>query len=339
MKMKVFFLLISIVVITGIANAEPPTTQEPSIIFWAEDAVGNRDTVYVYSDSITFDVPNLYGIEPDKDLDLRFIERTDTNAIGGMEVGDVNTPYWLSGGWRTTQEDVREPEYQSPYGWLKSFTINSDVKHKYSPCGYGYSCCGLGWSGRAYVLSLNAVHYPITIYTRGYERGNPLGWNSTIGFYAAQVSIHNQNDGHLDSSVVYKSNLVGIYDTARYEGEPRGDGAFEIIYDSVGSDMEVCKMEQPTNRWLYIVIDCFITSIKEDENTILHPNPASNFLSLENVEYGRYAVFNATGTFIKTCVVNDSSQKLDIHSLYDGHYFMVSDNGKFIYQFIKVGEQ
>jgi hypothetical protein len=53
-----------------------------------EDALGNTDTVKI-SLKKELNEKNLYGTEPQGDLDLRFVRRTDTN----LAVGEA--PKWL----------------------------------------------------------------------------------------------------------------------------------------------------------------------------------------------------------------------------------------------------
>ena len=76
-----------------------------------------------------------------------------------------------------------------------------------------------------------------------------------------------------------------------------------------------------------------------DNNINVYPNPATDFLmvSADFREQVSYTVYSLTGVIIKTGILDNSNQKLDISNLKQGMYFLKihSDNDSFINLFHK----
>ena len=145
------------------SNAQEGQTK---IMFCAEDAVGNRDTVcFIVHPDATYGVDtslgevNIYGQPSESDLDLRIIRRSDTlwwfPTPNHLPEGKEPDPYWLhnpSGG----------INYGIPYSvgysvYVRSAPDNFDFKTEYVPTSFFDFTNGIA------IKLVNAKHYPIEI--------------------------------------------------------------------------------------------------------------------------------------------------------------------------------
>ena len=84
---NIFFLAVAFLLLLGSgynAKANPQEQDKDSVLFiiFATDAVGNTDSIFIKASKNVPELSsiNLYGIEPERDLDLRFITRTHKNC-------------------------------------------------------------------------------------------------------------------------------------------------------------------------------------------------------------------------------------------------------------------
>ena len=133
------------------------------------DSLENSDTVWVYTNSEAdpeLYEENLYGIEPQGNLDLRLIRRTDINYQS--DTGKVKGKFWLVG------------NYVERGGWCQSYMNNIDAKK---------SCIkSLFDRADTYVLSIYANSYV-------YIHMDMPKYSSSYGFYDLVITAHNKDDG------------------------------------------------------------------------------------------------------------------------------------------------
>ncbi len=120
-----------------------------SIVIAAIDGIGHTDTVkFGFKDDASvgidslFGEKNLYG-EPNQDLDLRFIHRTETQIEHGIDT------FWLSG--------------CSSTGNVKPFPENLDMKNDFRAPNPFFD--------NQFVLKVNGSNFPITVKLVGYYGG------------------------------------------------------------------------------------------------------------------------------------------------------------------------
>ena len=71
------------------------------------------------------------------------------------------------------------------------------------------------------------------------------------------------------------------------------------------------------------------------EKLILHPNPATNHISISNIEFPlNYAIYNTIGTQVSNGKINNNEQ-IDIVNYKSGIYIIQFDNG-ITMKFVKI---
>jgi hypothetical protein len=95
-------LLVAVIILLLFGlNITSPTANGTTIKLRAIDALGNADTIILTSDvSQLVDQINYYGVEPTKEVDLRIIQRSDTNYWRKIDPSNDHPdglliPYWL----------------------------------------------------------------------------------------------------------------------------------------------------------------------------------------------------------------------------------------------------
>ena len=151
---KLFFCLALLPTISNQAHAQEDTATA-KVLFWVEDALGNRDSVWyieINAETTTNGIDehlgeiNLYGVPPTKVLDLRIIQRTDTNYL--WQVSDIDyVPIWL----------YNESEIGSSSFTIYSCEQNIDLKTDYRHPWYFYQ-------RQKVVLKIHADNYPVKLY-------------------------------------------------------------------------------------------------------------------------------------------------------------------------------
>jgi len=103
-KKNLFAAILFVAFVSALVSTKQAHAQEDGVyyfktVFVAEDALGNKDTVvFVVKEGATMGVDtelgevNLYGIEPQGDLDMRIIQRTTVNFPNGFWLQDKVLP-------------------------------------------------------------------------------------------------------------------------------------------------------------------------------------------------------------------------------------------------------
>ena len=160
-KFKLFFMLASLTTFMAMMLAtsasraeaqEDPPKEYVKVLFWVEDALGNRDSCWFIGTPTATDLidehlgeVNLFGVEPTSPLDIRIIQRTDDNHNG----------YWL----------YKLPSSSNDWANLQSSEQNIDLKIDYRWYSHWDSTKLDGFPIQYVVLNVNANNYPVTVYT------------------------------------------------------------------------------------------------------------------------------------------------------------------------------
>ncbi len=162
-------VIIMCLIIFG-SQAVPTKAQNADTLalkIWVTDSLGNSDSAWVYVNSEAdpeLYEENLYGIEPQGNLDLRLIRRTDINYQS--DTGLIQGKFWLVG------------KYNEKGGWCQSYMNNRDAKK---------SCIkSLFYRSDNYVLSIYANTF-VSIYIDMPKYGT--------GIYDLVITAHNKDDG------------------------------------------------------------------------------------------------------------------------------------------------
>lgn len=307
-------ILLSILLFLGFI-----TQAQAQVLFWVEDALGNRDSV-IYSPNSGVTPVNLYGVPPEDDLDLRIVFRADSNNCILIEGGNQKIrKEWLCGLENPFPHSGYQDYYKKVYGWLNPHKRNVDFKIlnsdniaelvKFLPM-------------HQFPLMLHAVNYPVKLYCN-------------MGDYMVTVSFHNRSDGKLINSETFD-----FYETYTFDGN--------VCY--YGSEYEFFAGKE--HYYGNTVLGFAFTVNKSTDDIIMfefrghvgiadytypkkikiYPNPADNYILLDSVDYVDYRIFDMMGTMILEFIPDVFPYKIDISYLPDGTYFLRSDT--FIEKFI-----
>jgi len=64
----------------------------------------------------------------------------------------------------------------------------------------------------------------------------------------------------------------------------------------------------------------------------IYPNPASDYIKLLTNGKGNYAIYNMSGTFVNSGIINKTGQYIDISGLPDGVYIMRATNSNYSFK-------
>jgi hypothetical protein len=280
--------------------------------FWVEDAIGNRDTVWLYiKDGATdeFDPElevNLYGIPPQGDLDLRIIQRTDTNGF----YLDTEEPVWLNGYF----DDPYLPGVDAVnYGWLKPYSCNADLKTNYVENRSGL------YPIRQFAIFCYAKHYPIYIYL----------------FHPCRGYCNPFVDGYHHLNPIVRA-------TAHYVEHGRPFGAFGGSFPAEDDDtpyvIDSSYMGDVINKLVLLYEFHPMSSIEDNvEIRALYPNPSNQYVILDDVSIGIHNLIDANGSIVKEFDIDAIPYQFDISKLLDGNYFITNNSKKYLFKLVKVG--
>ena len=289
--------------------------------FRAVDALGNADTLIIeYKESATngFDSElgevNLYGVPPEKDIDVRIIQRTDANYYRKYEPEEKYpdgriVPYWLVPFdnvnigdtipdflWYFMLPGGPRPDY---YRWDNIFPSskeNIDLKTNYVWALF------YAWD---LTLKITAKHFPVTFYLCDVYGRSGVGTLGIRSLYDAEKKWQSVNNWP-PAIVYHNSSKITLVDSR----------ANDYIF--------VLKAEYTSN---------ILTS---KGNKTLYPNPAENYVVLDDVlEGNRFILVTSDGKIINEFVVTNVPFTLDISTLPTGNYYIINPNKPEYYSFIK----
>jgi hypothetical protein len=280
-----------------------------AVLVWVEDAVGNRDSVFIYlkgeaTDGLDPELGevNLYGTPPQSELDLRIIQRTDTNFLKRYPY--YQYPYWLTGlSWIDPNDTIGVG-----YSWCPPYNENVDLKKNY--VGYIWQ-----WYGgcRRFALRCSTINVPLKFTI---ETSNPMLTSLLIGiggtgYYV--ITLHDASNGKL------KPRL-------HHTIEP-GYGEYVILSANIPKENinDIILIEMCSQGF---VLDSI-------EKKTLFPNPTSDFVVLEDCEYNdEYKIFDINGNMIEAGFIDNAECLVNISGLLPATYHIKVKNN--IYKLIKI---
>jgi len=304
-KILIEFLCLLIMMQVSVAKLHADE-QYPTIMFIAEDSVGNKDSVKIIfhpesTDGLDAELGevNLYEIPAEKDLDLRIIRRNDTLWWFPLNVPETKRePYWLHS---NCNDDKNYGGYGDPacvdYDvYVRTAPNNFDFKTEYLPNKLTYFC----QSGISLKL-VNVKYYPITI-----EHKEIKIFSSPYQFNILAFAIFD-NDYNLKSQIF----APGDFSTFKFE------------------------IKEPAENYIFVFHFGRHAGIKEENIKLLHPNPGIDFVVLEDCDnYSEYAIISNTGTVVKTGVIDNTECIIDISELHTSIYYIKTKNN--FYKLIKM---
>jgi hypothetical protein len=132
-------------------------------------------------------------------------------------------------------------------------------------------------------------------------------------------------------------------DVGKYIGSYGGVGApglfFKLItfYNGKPDDNAIILTltDNITNHYWLELEASDILSIQNFLNfKPLFPNPAGEFVVLEDADFGIYYIVDNTGKVIMTFEVNQTPYQLDVSGMLKGNYFIIEQKNKSIYKLI-----
>ena len=148
-----------------------------------------------------------------------------------------------------------------------------------------------------YVVKVYAKHYPVSMHF--FER---------YGEGIVMIELFNEEDGKPPSE----------------------------LYKCTGINHFQVHIECPCNELIVFGIAPFVSIEDFTEQLPLYPNPASEFIIIEDGRFGEtFTVTNVEGKVLKTVTVEYYPYSLDVRELQRGTYFLKNREGTTIYSFIK----
>ena len=304
-KILIEFLCLLIMTQVSVAKLHADE-QYPTIMFIAEDSVGNKDTLKVIfhpesTDGLDAELGeiNLYGT-PMKDPEIRIVQRTDTNAI--MDTFGLKGPYWLTGMYGHDYDPYGLN--WSSFGFLKPYKENVDLKKNYI-----YNLNQI-----KFAFQINATNYPVII--------NALKTDSILAKKMPQcltATKHNAIDGSLETMDGLVSFTVQPNDCDDYY--------FNDYHRSIIVDFNI------DNSIIFLEWN-WLSTIKYNIHKSLHPNPASDVVALEDCNFDdEYVVFNNAGIVVKSGIIDNTDCIINIFDLQPSTYYIKTSNN--VYKLVK----
>jgi len=335
--MRNFFITLILILVLGNNLEAQNNADSLALLIYIEDAIGQKDSVFVYikqgaSNGFNPELGevNLYNIPPQSDLDLRLVQRTDTNML--MDTLCLQGPFWLIGSYSTSYAPYpgggigTEVEL---YGWVRPFKENADMKIKYISASNGTEYFGMGGDGcRPFAFKINAKKssYPIKVFFQ--TKANP-DFIFEVG--RESVTSHDANTGELigvgyggvgKMFLIQKIEDIGYYD-------PYYPFMFELpLYDVDNNQYSIRRWDLEPSDIIFCIHYCPITFIRENDNAkILYPNPANNYVVLASDDYNsEYLIINNDGIVIKNAIVDNVDCIIDISFLPASTYYIKTKN-------------
>ena len=200
-----FVAFVSALVSTNQAHAQE-NNDTLALLIWVEDSAGNKDSVWIYLKHGATDYldpelgeVNLYGIPVENELDIRIMQRTDTNLIDTtyhpFNPGEIFkiTPYWLVG--------ASAYWWHKRCGWVPPYPENVDLKKN-------YVSQHSGWHTKefpTFILRIQAQNCPLKLHL----------WKSKccfIGNFFIREAIHNADNGIIYGCSQWHIDIMGFED-------------------------------------------------------------------------------------------------------------------------------
>jgi hypothetical protein len=309
-KMKKFYsfatLIIALVVCIGQLHSQ---AQARYLKFRVVDALGNADTVMIMEkDGATeeFDPElgeiNLYGVEPQSDLDIRIIQRTDSNCYFSFK--NEKIPYWLC------LKDDDTTEYSQLCNlYFEAYKENVDLKVSYSSTDYfPYECY--------FAMKVTANYYPISIYL----------CESTVSYWD-DCPVYNYGFWNSNGQFIYLVYIkTGMYSYELHNGQESGIRPI-MTFDNADENCILGFVCSP------------IANIKIPINSkLLYPNPSNNIIILEEItELDEFSIVNSEGKILNNFTITQTPYTLDISTLPSATYYLINNTKSEFYSFIKTG--
>ena len=317
----------------------------------AVDALGTSDTIIIqYKEGATdgFDPElgevNLYGIAPEKDIDLRIIQRADTNywvkhdsvylnsylAMSEELITKGIAPFWMVPFTDVNKGDTLLTSrwfFNGPNGphgpmWTGSICSafptakeNADLKVNYVEHNV---CC---WN---YALKLHAKHFPVNLYLCGTSGKFNIVFLETTGFYSYKGQ-------YLGSLWAFPNYIEGnfYFNPINISEYISGDNLLPLLTVLDSASASDCLIELHTEVLLGILIP--------ESSKLLYPNPTNNYVVLDDVSINnKMILLDATGKIIKNFLTIEVPFILDISMLPVGHYYIINQTISEYYSFIKL---
>jgi hypothetical protein len=318
-KTMLFMLASCMAMMLTITNNNQAHAQEQNdtlaLLIWVEDAVGNKDTVWVYVKSGASDYldpelgeVNLYGIPVEGDLDIRLVQRTDTNYIDVF--GNNTVPFWLVGSIDSVQGTQLYIFYR---GWLRSYPENVDMKKNYVALSGGHHNLMSFWDfTRSFAFSIYAENYPIKICVRAYVESLTFAFTDWMS-----LTVYNGGNGtpHIDGT-------MSEWDTLQ-----------DICFDALNENAIIGL--EPNNVILLLQLHPHVGIQDSIAHKTLYPNPVNDFVILNDISVGKYSIVDAVGNVVKEFNIETTPYQLDITKLSIGSYFITDNFRKYLFKFIK----
>ena len=278
-------------------------TATAKVLFWVEDALGNRDSCWLYSmraaamatDGIDEHLgeANLYGVPPTKCIDIRSILRTDVND------STTQIKYWLY------------TPYPANPG-VPSFEENIDLKIDYR------QYVGGGAFFPRFVLDIKAENYPITLYAEVWSKAFDTTYNLMMMLWNFDYWLHNRENGMLAETNNHNVKIGSLY---------------KLTFPIINSENENYLY------FFYFIGD--IIGIKDTTLKIsVFPNPSSDYIFIDcaELESEEISIFDVTGKFICSFIMSENPYMLDVSNFSNGLFFLINNDNHLLGKFIVEGK-
>jgi len=334
--MRVIITLFCVAILFFAAINNQAFSQEESgkvyvkLTFVAQDALGNTDTIVFSIRESLEGVPepeNLYGVEPQGDLDMRIIQRNEVKFPPMIGFPDGR---WLNCG-----------------GGVKSFSENKDLKESIHLSSSSKQMLERNFRDK-FVVHINAKHYPVKISVIEWVIAEWVAWNDytighgMFGIQCDSTAGEGLHDIKFNSPFVeYSASFDGIEEYTKMDIN-ECDTTFYII--SKDLPRTFCLFVDSSQKSDLLVVGLLYiktVSVFDDITTskLIHPNPSKEFIIMEKGKFGEiFSIINLDGRIIRTFTVEGYPYSVDIRDLQVGTYFLRSQDNKIVYKFIKGGE-
>jgi hypothetical protein len=314
---KILFLAMLLLIVAG----NGLLAQTRYLKFRVVDALGNSDTVTIMEkqgateelDTELGEI-NLFGVQPQGDLDLRIIQRTDTTWLNYYVDSNTQNPYWLVGDTVPAWEDDSW-EYCCSGIFIKTFKSNLDLKTDYRPKLTHRD---------AFALQVYAKNYPITIQ---YWRFNNYHYNLPKDGYLYFSDFDNET--RTQHHLAKYPNGINSFPPWYYTDDAPAYNIYEdILYMENESQNGIIGFGITCEECVNAIINPIIKT--------LYPNPSSDVIVLdEGTINKKYSIFSIEGELIKSFEITELPYLLDISNFQTGSYFIKNELNNTTYQFIK----
>ena len=267
-----------------------------------EDAKGNIDSVIFYVkegatkgiDSHLGEV-NLYGTEPQGDLDIRIVQRT---PIYLLDIGD----YWLL----DTSESYDMPMSFFNAGSPENIDLKVDYRFDNTINHYNSSC------PYSFVIKINAKHYPVSVFLTEIK-----GYIIYVSFYLGVAQFKEEDESYIKGSNI--DNFISFLPT-----EPIIPYFLCTLNDASENNL-IWIMQQLNVSIEEIINQPLLYPNPSKEYIVIEDGKYGEKFDITNLE----------GKLIQSFFVETYPYRLDIPRLPVGSYILKNAEGTIINKFIK----